>query len=124
MESVVVNIEVSDAPSEFLPYGAIQLLLQSKTGYSPDPYRPVIQLKPNRKGEMHWTGDAVYHHGDGRRFFYLAWLYQRGNEWVMFRRIKLYLDQINALGESSETTVTISGVGKDLAPACSTAKVL
>jgi hypothetical protein len=70
---------------------------------------------------MQWTGDAVHHHGDGRRFIYFAWLSPTHGGWKMFRRIKLYLSQMSNLGDASAAQVTISGKGKDGSPACSTA---
>lgn len=92
----------------------------------------VLQRKGPKKTEIHerssdlvwqvaWEekdgrakGDAIYRYGDGRDFIYLAWLLNG----KMFKRIKLYLSQIE--GDS----VVLRGTGKDGTHACSTAIVV
>ena len=101
------------------------MVLQTKKGYVEgvgDEFGVELSRAKNRKGEEYWVGEAVTFHGDGRRFIYLAWLDFRGK---MFRRIKLYLDQITDLRPDVDSVaVTVSGRGKDGSPACSTAIVL
>lgn len=112
-------------PTECFGMGNIQLVVQTKKGYvsgSDGVFAVILERGTNRKGEEHWIGESVVFHGDGRRFIYLAWLDFRGK---MFRRIKLYLDQIPDLSpDSDHLNVTINGRGKDGMPACSTAKII
>lgn len=65
--------------------------------------------------EGRWTGHFVGRNSDGRRFVYFAWCNQFGR---MFRRIKLYQDQV--VGD----VVRVKGTMKDGSPACSTAQIL
>ena len=115
-------ISVKDRPSLCLGMAGIRLVLQTKKEYVEGVngvFTVDLSRAMNRKGEEHWVGNAVHFHGDGRRFIYLAWLTSDGQ---MFRRIKLYLNQIPGLSpESEEIEVTINGQGKDGSPACSTA---
>jgi Family of unknown function (DUF5990) len=121
---VNLTISVQDIPTECFGFGAIQLVLQTKKEYvmsSNGVFSVQLDRAKNRKGEEHWVGESVVFHGDGRRFIYLAWLDFRGK---MFRRIKLYLDQIPGLSPDADSVaVTIRGRGKDGSPACSTAVI-
>ncbi len=122
---VSLTISVKDCPTSCLGMSGIRLALQTKKGYVEsvdEGFLVELSRAKNRKGEEYWVGEAVTFHGDGRRFIYLAWLDFRGK---MFRRIKLYLDQISDLSPDADSVaVTISGRGKDGSPACSTAIVL
>lgn len=122
---VALTISVIDLPTSCIGHSGIRLLLQTKKGYlsaTDGVFSVELSRAANRKGEEHWTGDAVHFHGDGRRFIYLAWVDNKGQ---MFRRIKLYLAQILELTPESESVnATISGRGKDGSPACSTAIVV
>lgn len=125
-ETVVrLHIRVEGLPTTWESYGAIFLQLQTKNGFEPPTngaYVVSMERKPNRKGEVHWAGDGVHFHGDGRRFIYLSWVNERGER---FRRIKVYLDLIPELESGNEDVfVTIAGTMKDGSPACSTAKVI
>lgn len=123
---MTLKIQVADLPTRCEPYGNIRLQLQSKKELR-DPVDGVFiatfERKANRKGEVHWAGDDVHFHGDGRRFIYLQWLGESGQ---MFRRIKLYLDQIPGLEPGVENVeVKIAGrMPKDGSPACSTARLV
>lgn len=112
-------------PTSFDGYGAIQLVHQSKKGCiqgTDGVFTINLERKVDRKGEEQWFGDSVYFYGDKRRFLYFAWISQYGQS---FRRIKLYLDQIEGLNPEIQTlNVEISGRGKDGSPACSTAKII
>jgi hypothetical protein len=77
-----------------------------------------FEWKANRKGEVHPAGDAVEHHGDGRRFVYLAW--HRGGTPV--GRMKVFFDQFECSGDTC--SVTVSGTDSKGRPACATARVL
>ena len=120
-----LTIIVHDMPTECFGMGNIQLVVQTKKGYVSGEngvFSVQLDRAKNRKGEEHWIGESVTFHGDGRRFIYLAWLDFRGK---MFRRIKLYLDQIPDLSpDSDHLNVTINGRGKDGMPACSTANII
>lgn len=122
---VRLHIRVDGLPTDWEPYGAIYLQLQTKKGFElaeDGVYVVPMERKPNRKGEIHWTGDGIHFHGDGRRFIYLSWVSARGER---FRRIKLYLDLIPELESGNEDVfVTIAGTMKDGTPACSTARVI
>ena len=69
------------------------------------------------------VGPFVYRNSDQRSFIYLQWWGRNAaNQWVTFRRIKLYFDQISGWPEVS--SVTINGTDRKGHPACSTAIVL
>ena len=109
-------VEVIDTPVTWGEHGNIRLVWQSRV-------RPVEYAAGNGSAwEMEvplkegvWTGPSVGRNGDGRRFLYFAWLDGRGK---MFRRIKLYQDQVTA------PIVKLSGTMKDGSPACSTARLI
>ena len=64
-----------------------------------------------------------YKYGDQRPFVYLQWWGRNSaNQWVTFRRIKLYFDQIEGWPEAC--SVTISGTDRKGHPACSTAIIV
>jgi len=124
----VIRIKIAESPREFAPYGPIRLALPLKSGYDfgkNDEFETTILLQPDRKGVPQWKGEAVTHHGDGRRFIYLNWLTQQAGHWHCFRRIKVFLEHIPDLSHESEGTisVTIPGRGKDGTPACATARI-
>jgi len=124
---VMIQVAVLDAPKECAPYGAVRLAVQRKDGYDfghDGVFNVSVVRQPDRKGTLQWKGDAINHHGDGRRFIYLAWLASPDTKPTMFRRIKLYLDQIADLNEGQDVAVQISGRGKDGSPACSTAIII
>lgn len=119
----ILTVRVENPPTFFEPYGAIRLVHQSRRGYvegTAGIFNLELDQKEDRSGKPQWSGDAVHYHSDKRRFIYFAWLSESGK---MFRRIKLYLDQIPNLNRH-DMTVTIAGRMKDGSPACSTAKVL
>lgn len=121
-----LRIKVDDLPTRYEPYGDIRLMLQKKkvlVAAVDGVFVATLERKMNRKGEENWAGDDVHFHGDGRRFIYLQWIGQSGQ---MFRRIKLYLDQIPGLEPGIESAeVKIAGrMPKDGSPACSTARLV
>lgn len=128
-EVPVIRIKIDDCPRDFAPYGPIRLALPLKSGYdygTNDEFETPIHLQADRKGVPQWKGEAVTHHGDGRRFIYLNWLANHAGHPHCFRRIKLFLEHIPDLSPESEgtVTVTIPGRGKDGSPACATVRVV
>lgn len=111
-----LRVELVGAPSEFGEHGKVRLVWQSRVrpvGYVPSEnltWDIPLELKDGR-----WTGTSIGRNSDGRRFLYFAWLNQFGQ---MFRRIKLYQDQVS--GDS----IRLSGTMPDGSPACSTARVM
>lgn len=111
-----LTITVKNCPETWGDEGKVTLFWQSRVRppehTAGDGNRWEIEIT-EKDGK--WSGPAIGRNSDGRRFLYFAWRNAYGR---MFRRIKLYQDQVS--GE----TVTLSGVMKDGSPACSTAIVL
>ena len=109
------RIEVPNPPTHWLEAGNIRLVWQPRVrpqefSESPDhTWELEVELKDGR-----WVGPAVGKNGDGRRFVYLAWLTDEGK---IFRRIKLYQDQVTS------PVVRILAIMPDGSPACSTARL-
>ena len=117
---MTLTIQIVDAPREFQGRPIHLVLVDKKKGNitSPDHrWQIEIEQKPNRKGEHFWSGDAVQHHGDGRRFVYFAWIDSIHN---MFRRLKVDLNHVT----DSTTILSVQGTMKDGSPACATAKFI
>ncbi len=121
-------ILVENLPTTFLEQGFTELKLvsQGKKGILDpeildDAFRFVVPIQI--KSYQRLGGPFVYRYGDQRSFVYLQWWGRNeSNQWITFRRIKLYFDQIE--GWPIERTVRISGTDRKGHPACSTAIVL
>ena len=110
------SVEFVGIPSTWAPEGQVELFWQSRV--RPPEHQPISNAAmefelPIKDGR--WSGSSVGRNSDGRRFLYFAWRNQAGR---MFRRIKLYQDQVRS------EVVRVSGVLKDGSPACSTARIL
>ncbi len=117
---MTLTIQIADVPTEFEGRPVFLVLVDKKKGNitsSTNTWEIEINQKPNRNGELFWSGDAVQHHGDGRRFVYFAW-FDSSNK--MFRRLKVDLNQVT---ESTKNLV-VHGTMKDGSPACATARFL
>lgn len=120
----MLTVLVLDPPTSFCG-GAIELKLQTKAGYTsgtPDGhglrFETEYVLKADKSGVSQPFGEAVQR-GDGRRFIYFSWLGPEG----MFRRIKLYFDQVPGFPHAESPLVRIAGRNAKGEPACSTALV-
>ncbi len=113
---MTVTVTVVNVPETWPCEGKIRLMWQSRV--RPPEHTAgnnnswVIEV-PIKDGK--WSGPFVGRNSDGRRFLYFAWQNQFGK---MFRRIKLYQDQVTG------DAVTLNGTMKDGSPACSTAIVI
>lgn len=115
---MTLTIEIVDPPTEFEGQSVRIVLVNKKKEFFPSAnhsWQIEIEQKPNRAGELFWSGDTVQHHGDGRRFVYFAWLTSSGKA---FRRLKVDLNHV-----TEETQILkVAGKMKDGSPACATAK--
>ncbi|WP_227625034.1 DUF5990 family protein [Fimbriimonas ginsengisoli] len=77
------------------------------------------------QGTLQPVGDSVKREGDGRRFIHLAWWGTQDGHRQMFRRIKLFFDQVQALDTTTAVNeVAIRGRDSKGLPACARAGVL
>jgi hypothetical protein len=107
------RVEAVNVPATWNGHGKIKLLWQCRV--RPPEHVGSADLAwdievPIKDGK--WTGPSVGRNSDGRRFLYFAWMGQDGR---MFRRIKLYQDQV------SGPVVRLNCTMKDGSPTCSTA---
>ena len=129
MESTTnLIIVVQNPPLAFLEEGIreLKLVCQGKKSLL-DPeildqaWKYVVPVEIKADGRP--GGPFVYRYGDQRSFVYLQWWGRNAaNQWVTFRRIKLYFDQIE--GWPQMNTIAISGTDRKGHPACSTAIAL
>lgn len=120
-----LKITVESIPSEFGGCENLQLKLQTKKTFL-DPIQKeenklVFETEFEVKDDKP-KGEAVWDHGDKRKFIYLTWFGTQNGFTKSFRRIKLYFSQMEPWQEG--VSIRISGVLKDGTPACSTAKVI
>ena len=121
-------IQVLNPPESFPDEGIFDLKLVSQgkkellPGQKTDDgleFRVPIQIREDGRP----AGPFVYRYGDQRSFVYLQWWGRNSaNQYVTFRRIKLYFDQLPEW--PSTNVVTISGTDRKGHPACSTAIIV
>lgn len=115
---MLLTIEIVNPPESCENQGIQILLVDKKSGLissKSNCWQVEIEQKPNRAGQVFWTGSTVQHHGDGRRFIYFAWINTTGQ---MFRRLKVDINDV-----TPETKlIQVQGTMKDGSPACATAK--
>jgi len=130
--ATVLHIRLVDPPTAWAehPHIVSVLLLRDGGAYRSIPsadhsWEVTLDTKVDRSGETQWTGPAVVHHGDGRRFIYLGWISDPDGAHHMFRRLKIYLSSIPGLTfESDRATAKVVARGADGSPACATARLV
>ncbi len=125
---VRLRIWLEDAPTACGDYTRVQPFLQTKKQMIPAAEQAGADVAFDVTFDLVEgvpKGEAIYYYGDKRRFIYIAWRGSlNGAMPAMFRRIKLYADQLPPLVDGTSLEVRIAGRDAKGMPACSTAKVL